>query len=78
MGKAALVVKLDELRGESIKAFVLLVPVMVLSEELAEKLKNFVKEHLSATSILGKSNSSSNYRRHQVVKLNDSCCGKDR
>ena len=46
--EAAVVGKPDELRGESIKAFVTLVPGMVPSEKLAEDLKNFVKEHLSA------------------------------
>ena len=48
MVEAAVVGKPDELRGESIKAFVTLVPGMVPSEKLAEDLKNFVKEHLSA------------------------------
>jgi acetyl-CoA synthetase len=37
-----------ELRGETIKAFVTLVPGALPSEQLAEQLKNFFKEHLSA------------------------------
>jgi len=48
VAEAAVVGKPDELRGESIKAFVTLVPGMVPSENLAKELKNFVKEHLSA------------------------------
>jgi len=48
VAEAAVVGKPDELRGESIKAYVTLVPGAVPSPELAEQLKNFVKEHLSA------------------------------
>ena len=48
VAEAAVVGKPDELRGETIKAFVTLVPGALPSERLAEELKNFVKEHLSA------------------------------
>ena len=48
VAEAAVVGKPDELRGEAIKAYVTLVPGAASSAELAEQLKNFVKEHLSA------------------------------
>jgi acetyl-CoA synthetase len=48
VAEAAVVGKPDELRGEAIKAYVTLVPGAVPNPELAELLKNFVKEHLSA------------------------------
>jgi acetyl-CoA synthetase len=48
VAEAAVVGKPDPLRGETIKAYVSLVPGALPSPELAEQLKNFVKEHLSA------------------------------
>ncbi len=48
VAEAAVVGKPDELRGEAVKAFVTLVPGALPSEDLAEQLKSFVKEHLSA------------------------------
>lgn len=48
VAEAAVVGKPDELRGETIKAFVSLKPSAVASEELADELKVFVKKHLAA------------------------------
>lgn len=48
VAEAAVVGKPDELRGETVKAFVTLVPGALPDEELAEQLKKFVKKHLSA------------------------------
>jgi len=40
--------KPDELRGETIKAFVAVMPGVTASDQLAEELKVFVKTHLAA------------------------------
>ncbi len=48
VAEAAVVGKPDELRGETIKAFVALKPGIVASEPLADELKAFVKKHLAA------------------------------
>lgn len=48
VAEAAVVGKPDELRGETIKAFVAVVPGITASEQLAEELKGFVKKHLAA------------------------------
>jgi acetyl-CoA synthetase len=48
VAEAAVVGKPDELRGETIKAFVALKPGTVASEQLADELKAFVKKHLAA------------------------------
>ncbi len=46
--EAAVVGKPDELRGETIKAYIALKPGIAANEELAEELKAFVKKHLAA------------------------------
>lgn len=48
VAEAAVVGVPDELRGETIKAFVVLTPGNVQSDELADELKNFVKKQLAA------------------------------
>ena len=48
VAEAAVVGKPDELRGETIKAFVALKPGNAASEVLADELKGFVKKHLAA------------------------------
>lgn len=48
VAEAAVVGIPDELRGETIKAFVALKPGLAASDELAEELKMFVKKHLAA------------------------------
>jgi acetyl-CoA synthetase len=48
VAEAAVVGKPDELRGETIKAFVALKPGAVASDQLADDLKMFVKKHLAA------------------------------
>ncbi len=45
--EAGVIGKPDELRGEIIKAFVVLKPGVEVSEELKEKITQFVKKHLS-------------------------------
>ena len=48
VAEAAVVGKPDELRGETIKAYVALKPGVVASDQLVEELKDFVKKHLAA------------------------------
>lgn len=48
VAEAAVVGIPDELRGETIKAFIVVVPGTTTSESLAEELKLFVKKHLAA------------------------------
>lgn len=48
VAEAAVVGKPDELRGETIKAYVALKPGVVESDQLADDLKMFVKKHLAA------------------------------
>jgi len=48
VAEAAVVGVPDELRGETIKAFVVLTPGNAQSDELADELKNFVKKQLAA------------------------------
>ncbi len=48
VAEAAVVGKPDELRGETIKAYVALKPGGAPSEQLADELKAFVKKHLAA------------------------------
>lgn len=48
VAEAAVVGKPDELRGETIKAYVALKPGAAASEQLADELKAFVKKHLAA------------------------------
>ncbi|MDR3554866.1 MAG: AMP-binding protein [Syntrophobacteraceae bacterium] len=48
VAEAAVVGKPDELRMETIKAFVALVPSVSPSDQLADELKAFVKKHLAA------------------------------
>lgn len=48
VAEAAVVGKPDELRGETIKAYVALKPGVAPSEQLADELKAFVKKHLAA------------------------------
>ena len=46
--EAGVIGKPDALRGEIIKAFVVLKPTVKPSDELKEKLKNFIKTHLAS------------------------------
>lgn len=48
VAEAAVVGKPDELRGETIKAYVALTPGTTGDDDLAEELKGFVKKHLAA------------------------------
>lgn len=48
VSEAAVVGKPDELRGQTIHAFVALLPGTTADDQLAEELKAFVKEHLAA------------------------------
>jgi acetyl-CoA synthetase len=48
VAEAAVVGKPDELRGETIQAFVALKPGTAANEQLADELKAFVKKHLAA------------------------------
>jgi len=48
VAETAVIGKPDELRGETIKAFVALTPGNIASDALADELKAFVKEHLAA------------------------------
>ncbi len=48
--EAGVIGKPDPLRGEIIKAFVVLKPGIIASEELKEKIMRFVKDHLAGSS----------------------------
>jgi hypothetical protein len=71
--EAAAIASPDELRGNVVKAFVVLAPDREPSDELAEEIKRFVRDRLSAYAARGASSSSTCCRRRSLARSDASC-----